>query len=196
MTMTTTPDGLEYNSAGYLKSPKPGDGPWGICSLVFALVYPVAVLLDKWSSPIPGTLLKKTILFQVALERHFLSEKQIGNAEFLLVCQLLLLLCGIPAYFKKNAGKYSYQSPPPLPLRRLWPRQIRLLIAVGIGFVCLPVIFSWLVHWGAPAEILAPKHSMFMVLVLLSEGVYFTAEGSVCGLLYGYFYFKYWRRSD
>ena len=191
--MTTTPDGLEYNSAGYLKSPKPGDGPWGIFCPALVFAYPIAILKDKWSSPIHGTLLKNTMLFQVALERRLLSENQVDNADFLMVCLVLLLICGIPIYFKKNAGKYSYQNPPPLPLRTLWPRQTWLLIKIGIGLVCVPVIFAWLVHWGAPAEILAPKHSLFAVLWLLSGGVYFTAEGLVCGLLYSYFYFKYWR---
>jgi hypothetical protein len=193
---TKAPDGLEFNSAGYVRSPKPGDSPWGLLSLAVAFLSPFLVLWSHWSAPMPAVLLKKTALFRIAVDRQLLSEKQVENAEFLFVCLFLLIIIGIPPYFKKHIEKYSYQRPPPARLRKLWLPQILGMILIGAGFICAPVILADFVYWGAPSDIIAPKKSMFAALFLLFIGIYFAAEGFVCGMLYVYFYFKYWRSSD
>ncbi|GAB1715116.1 MAG: hypothetical protein NTAFB05_01580 [Nitrobacter sp.] len=88
------------------------------------------------------------------------------------------------------------QHPPPRALKKLWPPQIRGTIAIGVLLFIVPVIAANFVEWGAPIDILAPKGAMFIALLLLSEGIYFAAEGSACGALYTYFYLKYWRLDD
>lgn len=179
-----SPDGLEYTKDGILKSPQLGDGRWGSFSLALACSSPLLVLWDKWKSPVPAGFLKTTTLFQIALKQHILSENQFDNAVFLFVCLLLIIVCTFFLFFKTNAAKYSSQSPPPTPLRELWPKQIRLMILFGGAELI-----------GAPVA-LAVSRSMFIVLFLFYLGIYFFADGLARGSLYVYFYFKYWRSSD
>ncbi len=130
---TTAADGLEYTKDGVLKSPQLGDGPWGSLSWAIAFFSPFVVLWDRWGSPVPMGFIKATALFQI-LNRHAWSENQIDNAIFLFVCLVLIIFCTFVLFFKKNVAKYSYQSPPPVPLRKLWPKQIRIMIfVVGWG---------------------------------------------------------------
>lgn len=49
------------------------------------------------------------------------------------------------------------------------------------------------IHRGAPLDLLGPKKSMFGPLILLSLGVYFTGDAIGCAMLYGCFYFKFWK---
>jgi hypothetical protein len=121
------------------------------------------------------------------LRRGLLSDQQVKNAQFLLVCLLILIVCSVPPYFKRNIKRYSMQHPPPSALKKLWPPQIRGMIAIGVLLFIAPVIVANFVNWGAPIDILAPKRSMFIALLLLSGGIYFAAEGSACGALYTFF---------
>jgi hypothetical protein len=175
-----SPDGLEYTKDGILKTPQL-DGPWGSFSYGLAFFSPFLVLWDKWKSPVPAGLLRTTTLVQIALKQHFLSENQVDNAVFLFTCLLLAIVCAFVLFFKKNAAKYSSQSPPPIPLRELWPKQIRLMILFGgTGLI------------GAPIG-LAVSRSLFAPLCLFYLGFCFFADGLARGSLYAYFYFKYWR---
>lgn len=193
---TDTADGLKYNEAGYLVAPKPVDYRCGQCSLILAFLFPFFVLWSKWSWLPSAELLKSTRFFQILLRQGLLSDQQVKNAQFLLACLLILIVCSVPPYLKRNIKKYSMQHPPPSALKKLWPPQIRGMIAIGVLLFIAPVIVANFVDWGAPIDILAPKRSMFIALLLLSEGIYFTAEGSACGALYTYFYLKYWRLND
>jgi len=180
---TTTADGLEYTKDGVLKSPSLGDGPWGSLSFAIALFSPFVVLWDKWGSPVPMGFMRTTALFRT-LNRHSWSETQVDNAVFLFVFLVLIIFCTFVLFFKKNIAKYSHQSPPPVPLRKLCPKQIRILIVCGgVGLI------------GAPIG-LAVSSSMFTVLLLFYLGIYFFADGLARGLLWVYYYFKYWIWSD
>jgi hypothetical protein len=180
---TTPPDGLEYTEDGVLKSPQLGDGPWGSLSFAIAFFSPFVVLFDRWGSPVPMGFIT-TKLFQTLRKQHVFSENQIDNGAFLFVCLILVIFCTFLFFFQKNVRKYSSQKPPPVPLRKLWPKQIRImLVCGGAGLI------------GAPVA-LAASRSTFIVLFLLYVGTWFFADGLARGALYAYFYFKYWRSSD
>jgi hypothetical protein len=142
------------------------------------------VLLDKWDSPVHIGFITNTALCRALLKRYFWSEKQVDNAAFFYVCLLMIIVCTFLLFFKKNVAKYSSQSPPPVPLRKLWPKQIRIMIFFGgAAVVCAPVA-------------LVASKSMFAVLLFFYLGTWFFADGLARGSLYVYFYFKYWRGSD
>src|SRR6185437_2989236 len=173
---TTTADGLEYTKDGVLKSPQLGDGPWGSLSFAIAFFSPFVVLWDKWGSPVPMEFIRATALFQI-LNRHAWSENQVDNAVSLFACLVLIIFFTFVLFFKKNAARYSPQRPPPVPLRNLWPKQIRImLVCGGAGLI------------GAPIA-LAASSSMFIVVFLFYLGIYFFADGLARGSLYVYYYF-------
>jgi hypothetical protein len=192
---TKTADGLEYNSKGYLMSPKPDRSKWNWLSVILTFTLPFAVVWDKWSAPFPSILLKQTGLFQVLVSRHLVSDNVVANIEFLLELLLLSELAGIPSFFKEFTERYSDQTPPPDPLRRLWPRQIRIMLAGGAIIFAVPIFLGSCIYWGVIDDFLSPKLA-FLVPICLSTGLMIASEGLISGALYVFFYFRYWRSSD
>jgi hypothetical protein len=189
---TRTDDGLEYNGKGYLKSPKPSDGVWGLCCLLLTFAVPTAVLVNKWASPLSPKFFENITLFQIVTARELLTANQAANSVFLLGCLTFLIIGGVPIFFRKFTGKYTIKNPPPAPLRKLWPRQIRILITFGTCGLFIPIFAVYATQW---AEIVTPK-SVFIVLICVSLGIYFLTDGLISGLLFCYFYLRYWRFSD
>jgi len=186
-------DGLTYNRAGYPISPKLSDERVGALAIFLALLFPLVVIWGKWESPLSMGLLRNTRLFEVARANHLLSQNQIDTADLFLTCLVLFVCFGVAYYLRKNLTKFSIVHPPPMPLKRLWLRQIILMLGIGLIFIFVPLAIGDLVYWGAPADLLGPKRSMFAVLILLSLGVYFTADAIGCASLYVCFYFKFWK---
>jgi hypothetical protein len=153
----------------------------------------MGLAFDKWSGPL--RLLEKATLFQIIATQHLMTPNQLANTVCHLACLLLLIICGIPSFFSAYAGKYSYQSLPPLPLKLLWPKQIRGIIKVGLVFAGFALVLIILCGWGENPDIITSK-TLPAVLICLSLGIFFIADGLISGSLYVYFYFKYWRLSD
>ena len=186
-----TPDGLEYNDAGYLMSPKPENPIAGF----LALIGPLLIVLSNWGSLHPQSFIQHTSLLEVLISGGFLSNGQAAATEMMLVAVVTIEIAGFPYFFRRNAAKYSSEHPPPAPLRTLWPKQIGLMIACGAGLLLLPFAIGAGIQDRLIDNYLNAKLTT-CVLISVSVGQWIAAEGVLTSVLYLYYYQKYWRRNS
>ncbi len=189
-----TVDGLEYNSKGYLMSPKPDKSKWSLVAMMLAVIAPFAITWGKWSVPFSSMVIYRLGLFQVLADQNLITGDQIAKTEILLMLILLMEMIGIRSFFSKYCCKYTDENPPPEPLRKLWPKQIWLTLKVSGAIFMTPVVVGSGVYWGSIKEFFSPS-LVILSLFCVSCGLLLTSEALISGALYSYFYFRYWRSS-
>jgi hypothetical protein len=184
-------DGLRYNRKGYLIPPQ-SEGVWAAITGIYAMVIPLIVTKTTMRSPIPSVILHKLAVFQLAIAHNLLSVDEVAQVEFLFAILLIARICGFPSFFRKYAFKYAEQSPPPDPLRRLWPTQIRGRFYIAAVFLGGPILLGAVMQAGLYQDYMKSPELSLMILTL-GLGLWFLMESIYAALLYLYFYLRYWR---
>jgi hypothetical protein len=186
-------DGLEYNSKGYLIPPQSGNA-WDALTLLLAMAIPLIATQTTTHIPFPQLVLHNLSIFQGMISRNLLSRDQVAKIEFLFSLLLAARTVGFIIFFKKFAGRYSEQSPPPDVLRSLWPPQIRSMLYATAPLVGIPLVYGMAMQYGIfPDHIIA--RAVSLPIFILSCGLWLLTEVAYGAALYAYFYQRYWRFS-
>jgi hypothetical protein len=185
-------DNLRYNREGYLIPPQSG-GAWGLADRDLSMVIPLIVNGTTMRSPFPSVILQKRAIFQLAIAHNLLSVDQLAKVELLFAILLIARILGFPSFFRKYAFKYSEQSPPPDPLRRLWPPQIRGSFYIAAVLLGGPILTGAVMQGGIEQNYMKLPELSLSTLIL-GLGIWFLIESIYAAALYLYFYLRYWRR--
>jgi hypothetical protein len=186
-------DDLQYNRKGYLIPPQSG-GAWAALTGVYAMVIPLIVTRTTMQSPFPSVILQKLAIFQLAISQNLLSVNQVAKTEVLFAVLLIARILGFPSFFRKYAFKYSEQSPPPDPLRRLWPPQIRGRFYIAAVLLGGPILLGVVMQAGIYQNYMKSPELALSILIL-GLGIWFLVESIYAAVLYLFFYLRYWRHS-
>jgi hypothetical protein len=184
-------DGLQYNRKGYLIPPQ-SDGAWAMVTGIYAMVIPLIVIRTAMQSPFSSVILQKTALFQLMISRSLFSIDQVAKTEFLFVILLIARTLEFPSFFRKYASKYSDQRPPPDPLRRLWPPQIRGRFYIAGTLLGGPLLLGVVMQHRIYPSYMKSGEASFAILIV-ALGIWFMVESIFAAVLFSFFYLRYWR---
>jgi hypothetical protein len=189
---TKSADGLEYNSKGYLMPPQSGN-VWDLGTVLLAMAIPLIATHATIQVPFPSLVLNSLSIFQVMISQRLVSSDEVAEMEMLFALLLMTRVVGFFPFFKKFAGKYSEQIPPPDALRSLWPRQIRLLLWAAVLLVAIPLIFGIVAQRSSMFADYLIAQGVFLPIFILSCGLWGLTEVAYSATLYSFFYLRYWR---
>jgi hypothetical protein len=186
-----TPDGLEYNEAGYLMSPAPEN--W--IAMFVALIGPLLIVWRSWVLLRPMSFIQHTSVFEILVSRGLLSHGQVAATEIMLAAVVIIEIAGFPYFIRRNSAKYSSEHPAPEPLRKLWPKQIALTIAFGAFGLLVPFVAGAGIRSGIIGDFLSAEFTTWL-LICISMGLWFLTEGILTSALYFYYSHEYWSRTS
>jgi hypothetical protein len=183
-------DGLRYNRKGYLIPPQ-SEGAWAMITGIYAMVIPLIVIKTAMRSPFSPVILQKTALFQLMISRNLLSVDQAAKTELLFAILIVARILGFSSFFREHASKYSDQRPPPDPLRRLWPPQIRGRLYIAGTLLGGPLLLGVVMQHGIYPNYMKLGEGSLAILIL-GLGIWFLVESIFAVVLFSFFYLRYW----
>jgi hypothetical protein len=155
-----------------LAPPQSTDTFVGSVTAYIALVLPLLKFIPVYSVFVAPIVLQHTPTFASFEKAHLVSSSQVASFEMLIFVYLIVRAAYFPFLRARAFAKYS-EGLLPVEFHKMWPRQVSVMLRVGIALIAVSLTWGWLAE---PLR-LAPSRFVFGTLSVLGIGLVFLTEG-------------------
>jgi hypothetical protein len=183
---------FNYNAQGAIIPPQTMGTPFGFALAVSLYLLPVIPHLHFPREGLSPFFIQYLPSFWALRKAGLVSTSDLALFEIATLLYLLARAAYFPFFRRRHVSFFSKESPPPLEMSRLWPRQISGSFKVGALCMAASFVLGPLVYFE---NILGPKYAFCLLQVFAGAGMFLTE--ALMGLgLYSTFKSKFWHQTS